>query len=56
MVDCRASSCTHIKLFGWETESVSEWKRVVIHVSPVHVSGHLCKAATPCIDDHHLKK
>ena len=39
MVGCRASSCTHILSFGWETESVSEWTRVVSHV---HVSGHLC--------------
>ena len=45
MVDCRASSSTHIKPFGWETESVSEWKRVVIHVSLVLVSGHLCMVA-----------
>ena len=37
-----ASSCAHIKPFGRETESVSEWKRVVFHLSPVLVSGHLC--------------
>ena len=48
MADCRASSCTHIKPFGSETESVSEWKRVahvVILVSLVLVPGHLCNPA-----------
>ena len=38
-----ASSCTHVKPGGWETGSVSEWKRVVSHL---HVSGHLCSFST----------